>query len=435
MSVLSFFSRTFESASEPVVAESYAMEKRELAAIEANIACIRFKPDGTVVTANPLFLSVVQYELNEVKGQHHKIFCDNHYVNSSEYRQFWERLRKGEAFSGRFKRVNKHGERVYLEASYFPVLNEHGSVEEIVKLAADVTQSETNRLSSAAILEALDQSLAVIEFTPDGEVVYANGNFLKTVGYAMDEIKGQHHRMFCDAYFYEKNPDFWKVLASGKHFSGRFERRNKSGDVIWLEATYNPIFDANGKVYKVIKFASDITKRMNFMLEAVDVAAATSEETDQITSNAVDVLNEAVETSQAIAANVANSSQLGDELKVQSTSISDIVNTIQSIADQTNLLALNAAIEAARAGDAGRGFSVVADEVRKLASSTSEATGRISSVVNRNHELIQAIDESLQKVTQIAVHGEESVADVARGLNEVKSGVHQLVQMVSDLKP
>ncbi|MGO3346726.1 MAG: methyl-accepting chemotaxis protein [Marinomonas sp.] len=170
-------------------------------------------------------------------------------------------------------------------------------------------------------------------------------------------------------------------------------------------------------------------------LNAVDLAAATSEETSQVASNAVQILNESVKTSADIADRVTKASATGEELKVQSKSISDIVVTIRSIADQTNLLALNAAIEAARAGDAGRGFSVVADEVRKLASNTSEATAEIAKVVERNHELINAMDQMLSSVSGTALHGKESISEVSRGLDEITQGVQRFVEMVDKMKP
>ncbi|MEC8483316.1 MAG: methyl-accepting chemotaxis protein, partial [Pseudomonadota bacterium] len=239
----------------------------------------------------------------------------------------------------------------------------------------------------------------------------------------------------CDDEFYSQNPDFWSKLANGELSHGRFKRIDKSGNVLWLQATYNPIYDDKGRVHKVIKFASDITERVSLAMSAVEMAAATSEQTSQITSNAVQVLSEAVDTSHNIAEQVSEATRVGEQLMEQFKSIADIVVTIRSIADQTNLLALNAAIEAARAGDAGRGFSVVADEVRQLASNTSDATAEITKVVDFNHELIKQIDTALTAVSGIAMHGEESISNVSKGLEEVSQGVEQFVQMVEAMRP
>ena len=252
--------------------------------------------------------------------------------------------------------------------------------------------------------------------------------------YDKQDIVGKHHKMLCNDKFYKEHPNFWSDLAHGKHFSGRFQRFDGEGKVIWLEATYNPIFDKKGHVYKVIKFASDITERVNNAMNAVELAAATSEQTSQVSANAVCILNASIETSKEIAQKVKSAANIGDSLKTQSKSISDIVVTIRSIADQTNLLALNAAIEAARAGDAGRGFSVVADEVRKLASNTATATAEIGQVVEKNHNLINQMDEMLRSVTGIALHGQESINEVSRGLTEISSGVSRFVEMVDKMK-
>ena len=194
-------------------------------------------------------------------------------------------------------------------------------------------------------------------------------------------------------------------------------------------------FDETGKVYKVIKFASDITERVTTAMKAIDMAAVTSEQTSQITSNAVNVLNDAIETSHHIADQVKEASVIGSQLSTQSKSINEIVTTIRSIADQTNLLALNAAIEAARAGESGRGFSVVADEVRKLAADTSKATSEISSVVKNNTALISEIDSKLNTITGVALHGEDSISEVASGLADVRNGVNQFVQIIETMRP
>jgi len=406
----------------------------DVLAIETNTAFISFDPQGHILDANDLFLKTVDYTREEILGKHHRMFCDSSFTHTHEYQQFWRDLSSGKAFSGIFERVRRDGKRLYLSANYFPVKSRDNRVVKIIKIASDVTDSQLALKSQSAVFEALNKSLAVIEFEPDGTIISANNNFLHTVGYSLDNIAGKHHRIFCEPTFYKQNPDFWERLRRGEHFSGRFERKNSEGKTVWLEATYNPIFNERGEVYKVVKFASDISGRVNTAMSAVEMAAATSEETSQITTNAVSVLNDAIQTSHDIAEQVREASTIGAELICQSKSINDIVTTIRSIADQTNLLALNAAIEAARAGDSGRGFSVVADEVRKLAADTSQATSEIAKVVQNNTALINHIDSKLNAITGIASHGKESISDVAAGLAEVRSGVNQFVTMVEMMR-
>lgn len=407
----------------------------DLNAIKLHTGYIVFSPVGKILEVNQLFADVVGYSCSELIGKEHRIFCADSFVSSRAYATFWDELAAGKCHTGTFTRFGKTGNRVFLEATYFPVRDSHGKVVRVIKIAADVTSQQLDLFDKTAIVEALHRSLAVIQFKLDGTVEAANENFLKTMGYSEQQLIGKHHAMFCFENFYRDNTDFWPKLKNGIVFSGRFERKNSRGESIWLEATYNPIKDETGKVYKVIKFASDITARVNAANQAVDIAAATSEQTSQITSNASNVLKDAVRTSETIATQVKKATDLGSQLNLQSKSIADIVNTIRGIADQTNLLALNAAIEAARAGESGRGFAVVADEVRKLAARTAEATSEISGVVKTNSDLIGQIDAQLSGINDIATDGQDKFMEVSLGIADVAKGVSNFVEVVQQLKP
>lgn len=408
--------------------------KNKLAALWEHVGLIEFTPDGTILAANPLFLKIVTYTADEICGRHHRIFCTEQYANTLEYQQFWHKLAAGTPQKGTFIRLGKGRETIHLEATYFPIRNTDGEVYKIMKIASDVTRNTESLNDKEAVLEALNRSLAVIEFTPDGYVRYANENFLKVMGYELDQIKDKHHELFCYPEFYKNNPSFWKQLASGQLYSGRFERKDANNTLKWLEATYNPIRDEQGHVYKVIKFAADITDRVNEAINAVQLASATSEETAQIAKHSNDRLHDVVSTSEKIASQVNTANDIGSKLIEQSANIVAIVTTIRGIAEQTNLLALNAAIEAARAGDSGRGFAVVADEVRKLAARTATATSEIDSVVQHNTSLIKQIDKELSGVSVLALDGEHKVHDIASGINELAKGVNSLADTVQRLK-
>ncbi|NAT79058.1 PAS domain-containing methyl-accepting chemotaxis protein [Dickeya dadantii] len=426
-------SKVLNTEGKKITAAKASTSEHDMNAIKQSIAYIEFMPDGTILYANPIFLDLLGYTLDEIQGEHHRIFCDPQYVRSENYREFWRRLANGESFSGVFDRYNKQHDKFFLRATYFPVKNRNGEVIKVIKLASDITQNHQALVDKDAILSALHRSLAVIEFTPEGHIIWANDNFLKTMGYSLEEIQGQHHRIFCYDIFYRENPRFWDKLNNGESFVGRFERKTAQDERVWLEASYNPILDAHGHVYKVIKFASDITTRVENAKRIADIAVTTSEQTSQITHNASEVLTETVNNAERITTQVQSASEIGSRLHEHAKNISAMIGTIDAIASQTNILALNAAIEAARAGESGRGFSVVAEEVRKLALSTSAATQKITHMVEDNSRLIEQMYQQLDQINQFLGDEREKIHDLSRGFSEINSGVSAFVDVIHRL--
>ncbi len=237
----------------------------ELAAIHAALdrvqAIIEFDLDGTIVTANQKFLDAMGYTLDEIVGQHHRIFCDPAYVASADYVEFWQALGRGEYQEAEFKRFGKGGREVWLQASYNPVLDASGKPARVVKFAADVTDAKLQKSAYEGLVRALNRVQAVAEFDLDGTIRDANDNFLRLFGYSREEILGKHHRIFCELGYAESSEyaNFWQRLARGEFESGEFKRLHKDGSEVWLQASYNPILDIDGRPRKVVKFASDIT--------------------------------------------------------------------------------------------------------------------------------------------------------------------------------
>lgn len=336
-------------------------------AIDRSQAMIEFTLDGTILTANENFLAIMGFTLDEIAGRHHRIFCDPDYARSDEYRRFWDRLAQGHFDSGAYKRRTHDGSEVWLQATYNPIIDADGAPIKVVKFASDITETRQRNAELEGKINAIDRSQAVIEFSLDGMILAANGNFLDIFGYAAKDLIGHHHRMLCDDQLV-RSPEYqalWQRLGRGEFDGGRYLRRARDGSAIWIQATYNPVFDADGLPWKVVKFASDISRQVALEQE----------------------LETRLAESQAFQARLEDRS--GD-LREMIGKVSQIVASINDIAAQTNLLALNATIEAARAGEAGRGFAVVASEVKKLASDTKQATEAATRMMN---ERIAAVGE------------------------------------------
>ena len=241
--------------------KSSADAEAVLNAIGRAVAIIEFDPKGTIIRANQNFCNAVGYELSEIQGKHHRIFVDPAYATSADYATFWEKLGRGEYDAREYKRLGKNGREIWIQASYNPVLDGKGRVRKVVKIATVITDEKLKAAEYQAKLDALSLVQAVIEFTPAGEIITANKNFLDLMGYTIDEIRGRHHRMCVEPAYAQSAEygEFWARLNAGEHVASSFKRVGKGGKEVWIQASYNPIFDLNGKVMKVVKFATDIT--------------------------------------------------------------------------------------------------------------------------------------------------------------------------------
>ena len=396
----------------------------QIAAIGRAQAVIAFEMNGTIVTANENFLKALGYTLAEIQGKHHSMFVDSKERDSAAYREFWARLNRGENQSAEYKRIGKGGREVWILASYNPVLDEKGKPFRVVKFATDVTSQKLSTADLAGQIAAIGKSQAVIEFNMDGTIIGANQNFLKTLGYSLDEIRGRHHSMFVDPS--ERDGagyrEFWAALNRGEYQAAEYKRIGKGGKDVWIQASYNPILDLNGKPFKVVKYATDTTaqvlvrmgnERVRGMMESV---AAGAEELNASVREISEAMTKSRETASTAVGRVEAADAQAKRLNEAAQAMSGIVELIGNITGQINLLALNATIESARAGEAGRGFAVVASEVKNLATQAKQATDKIGQEISNlngiSGDVVSALDSIKQAIQGVAEYVTATAAAV-----------------------
>lgn len=458
-----------------------AESQGKINAINKSQAVIEFNLDGTIIDANENFLVTLGYSLEEIQGKHHRIFCEPELASSQEYKDFWRKLNAGEFDSAEYKRIAKDGREVWIQASYNPILDASGRVYKIVKYASDITAQKKMNAEFEGKINAISKSQAVIEFNLDGTIIDANDNFLMTLGYSLDEIQGKHHRMFCEPQvaMSQEYANFWMKLNNGVFDSGEYKRIGKGGKEIWIQASYNPIFDANGKVYKIVKYATDLTNEKLAYNNLVDSFEKASQElmsssqivksaAQQLSENAEQTLGQSIEASTAaqevstgvqsvgvsteemsasikeISSSSSTAAQISQEAKKKSQdanhtiqqlgaaseAIGNVIKVISAIAQQTNLLALNATIEAARAGEAGKGFAVVANEVKELAKQTAQATEEISGKIKNVQDSTQSAVGAIEQVSEIIDRLSDIAGSIATAVEEQASTTSEVGRVV-----
>jgi methyl-accepting chemotaxis protein len=412
----------------------------KISAINRAQAVIEFNLDGSIVTANENFLKTLGYTLGEIQGKHHSMFVEQAEKDSTAYRDFWAALNRGEFQAGEFKRLGKGGKEVWILASYNPVLDENGKSFGVVKFATDVTAQKLKNADLAGQIEAIGKSQAIIEFKLDGTIIQANANFLGALGYTLGEITGKHHSMFVDRAERESPAyrDFWTALNRGEFQAGEFKRVGKGGKEIWIQASYNPIRDLNGKPFKVVKYATDVTQqvlvrmgneRVRAMMESV---AAGAEELNASVREISEAMAKSKGAASSAVERVASADSQAKRLSDAAQAMSGIVELIGNITGQINLLALNATIESARAGEAGRGFAVVASEVKSLANQAKQATDKIGAEIESLNSIsgdvvtaLETIKKSIQDVSEYVTSTAVAVEEQSTVTGEMSSSMQR----------
>lgn len=402
--------------------------------VNGGFSVIKLSPNNEILDANTRYLEVMGYTLSELKKIGYKNLRDPN-VSESQYETLWNSIRENtEVTSGIYSQLRKDGKFVWFYVVFSPIFDDKRNLNAIVAIAADITEFVEKSHEARDTLEAVDCSMATIEFDIQGNIVGANENFLKAVGYTLEEIKGKHHKIFCDPSFVQSSEyaAFWDRLRKGEFIAGKFKRFGKNNKEAWLEASYNPILDANGKVYRVIKFATDITPQVLNDRENMHIASNMAKENDELTTEGTKVIEKTTENMRQISEMMQTSSSLVASLGNQSDEITSVIQTIKDIADQTNLLALNAAIEAARAGEYGRGFAVVADEVRKLAERTSQSIAEITSTINSIRDVTGQVVESIKTSIHQVNDGAKLAGEAKEFMDKLRESASKVAQTIQD---
>ena len=409
--------------------------KRLKAELDVEMLGLELDGRGCISAVNANFEKEMGVRAADLLGRPLADLLPAHVRNQEYSRRLQQALSRGEPYSGALHLLRGDGQEAWLRGILHPFHDSQGQVTRFRLFCNNLTRTIETSREHESLLKALRRSTAVIEFNLQGEVLDANERFLQAMGYSLAQIKGKHHRLFCEPA--EANSEayeqFWARLRRGEFVVDRFKRLDAHGRDVWLEASYNPVIDAHDRLYKVVKFATVITDQVQqeqAVSEAASVAFETSRHTDDTARKGAAVAQQTVEVMRALATQMQEAVKGIEALDNQSQVIGTNIKTISGIAEQTNLLALNAAIEAARAGEQGRGFAVVADEVRQLASRTSKATEEIVGVVQQNQQLAGEAVTVIENGRRQAEQGLELAGQAGQVIVEIQDGAQRVVGAV-----
>jgi methyl-accepting chemotaxis protein len=400
-------------------------------------ALIEFGLDGTILHANDNFLNAVGYTLEEVQGKHHSIFCDPEYVKTAEYKDLWARLGRGEFDRGDYKRLAKGGREVWINASYNPIIDADGKAYKVIKFATVITDSKNRNAEYESKVDAISKAQAVIEFDMSGHVMNANENFLDVMGYTLEDIKGEHHRMFCETEYINSSEykRFWQKLNRGEFDSGRYKRIGNHGKTIWIQATYNPILDLNGKPYKIVKYATDITAQVNLeasvaakaesdggkikrLLESVE-RAAQGDLTSKIAVEGEEPLDHLAE---GISKMIADLRKVIGEVVASAGGLSDASTTI---AERCNGVAVGTQALGATVEEMNASIDGLTNSINTIANSTTGADTLAKTTQREAEAGAKAVAKSIEAMDLIN-RSSEDIGEIVKVISEIANQTNML---------
>lgn len=417
MSILDSF---FNSNKSVVKVDSTELDnmRGQLAAINRAQAVIEFALDGTILDANQNFLDVMGYRLDEIKGRHHSIFVDSADKNSHEYRSFWDRLERGEFNSGQFKRIAKSGADVWIQASYNPIFDSDNRPFKVVKFATDITEQKVKNSDFEGQIKAISTSQAVIEFKMDGSIIEANDNFLATLGYSLADVKGMHHSMFVDSEYKQsiEYAQFWKKLSSGQYHSGRFPRIGKNGHTVWIQASYNPIFDLNGKPYKVVKYATDITEQVNSEIQLKETVSEIQK-----------VIGAASDNDLSLRVNIEGKS--GD-LASLSTGVNSLLDTLSEVIRNIKIAADTIFTASSEIAQGNADLSTRTEQQAANLEETASSMEELTSTVRLNADNAKQANVLAEQASTVAVDGGALIQQAVTTMNAINESARKISDII-----
>ncbi|MEK6291498.1 MAG: methyl-accepting chemotaxis protein, partial [Paraburkholderia tropica] len=410
------------------------LELIELSAVTAALnrvqAVIEFDLQGIILHANENFLATVGYTLDEVRGKHHRMFCEPEYARSEPYRLFWERLGRGEFDRGEYRRLGRDGREIWINASYNPVFGEDGRPYKVIKFATDITAIKQQHAEYEGRLRAIDKAQAVIEFDTQGIVLQANQNFLDTLGYRLEEIQGKHHRMFCDELYAcsAEYTEFWAKLNRGEFDAGRYKRIGKGGRVVWIQATYNPIFDVNGRLYKVIKFANDVSAQV----ELEESVKHRAESDQRKVETLLEVVRNAAAGDLTGKVEVAGDDPIDQLAAGIKSMMSDLSGVIGKVVESAGTFKDSSQDIAARADTVAGGAQLLGATVEEMNASIEELTASINSIADNSRGADQLAKDTQQEAERGAKAVGRSIESMEL-INRSSEDIGEIIKVIGEI--
>ena len=339
------------------------------------------------------------------------------YRQSNDYRLFWDKLGRGEYDAGQYKRIGKGGKEVYIQASYNPVMGPDGKPFKVVKYATDTTEQVMKNADFSGQIDAINKAQAVIEFTLDGKVLRANANFLTTIGYTEVELIGQHHSMFVDP-AYRQTPDyrmFWDKLGRGEYDAGQYKRIGRGGKEVWLQASYNPIVGPDGKPFKVVKYATDVTAQV----KATEVMQAAVQQTQEVVGAAKE---------NDLRHRIPLDGKTGDIAQL-CEGVNGLIDTMSSMIGEISDTSQTLTTAAREIASGNTDLSQRTEEQAASLEETAASMEQLTNTVRQNAENAQQANKLASSASDVAIKGGSVVAEVVHTMD----GITQASRKIADI--